>query len=285
MTGSLDGRVAVITGGSTGIGLATAARFVAEGASVVIVGRRQAELDKAVAELGGDTIGVRADVSRPGDLDRLYERVAAERGRIDVLFANASIAQGGSLGSLTEEGVDRHLDINIKGLVFTVEKALPLIPDGGSIIVTSSVDDVKGGPGRSVYAATKAAARNLVRSWMQELSHRDIRVNADWSRRHRDPGWPPWPATATSRSSSTTSPRASPAAATSARTRSPPRSPSWHRPTPAASTAPTSRWTGDSHRSSGPPHGPGGAIRRAPPTPGPERPLPERAERCRWTVI
>ena len=178
MSGSLDGQVAVITGGSTGIGLATAARFIAEGASVVIAARRQAELDKAVGELGGGTIGVATDVSSLDDLDRLFERVADEKGRVDTLFANASIAEVGVIGGLSEELVDRHLDINIKGLIFTVQKALPLIPDGGSIIVTTSVDAVKGGPGRAVYAATKAAGRNLVRSWVQELAPRKIRVNA-----------------------------------------------------------------------------------------------------------
>ncbi|TDD62696.1 SDR family oxidoreductase [Kribbella antibiotica] len=174
----LDGRVAVITGGTAGIGLATAERFVAEGASVVIVGRRQEELDKAVAQLGIDTLGVAADVARPEDLDRLYAEVAERYGRIDVLFANASIAEGGAMGSLTDSHVDRHIDINLKGLIYTVEKALPLLSDGASVIVTASVDEVKGGPGRSVYAATKAAGRNLVRSWMQELAPRKIRVNA-----------------------------------------------------------------------------------------------------------
>jgi NAD(P)-dependent dehydrogenase (short-subunit alcohol dehydrogenase family) len=178
MSGTLNGRVAVITGGASGIGLATATRFLAEGASVVIAGRRQRELDKAVAELGGDIVGVQADISDLGDLDRLYARVAQERAHIDILFANASIAEGGTLGDLTEDSVDRQLSVNIKGLIFTVEKALPLISEGGSIIVTSSVDGVKGGPGRSVYAATKAAGRNLVRSWVQELKGRDIRVNA-----------------------------------------------------------------------------------------------------------
>lgn len=178
MSEVLAGKAAVITGGSSGIGLATARRFLAEGASVVIVGRRQAELDKAVAELGGDVIAVRADVSKVDDLDRLYARVRDVRGRIDVLFANASIAERHSLGAITEDVVDRHLGVNVKGLVFTVEKALPLITDGGSIIVTASTDGVKGGPGRSVYAATKAAGRNLVRSWLQELAGRRIRVNA-----------------------------------------------------------------------------------------------------------
>ncbi|MFD3454510.1 SDR family NAD(P)-dependent oxidoreductase [Streptomyces sp. NPDC058691] len=178
MPGVLDGRVAVITGGTTGIGLATAERFVAEGAAVVLVGRRQQVLDDAVARLGGKALGVRADVARPADLDSLYEQVAERHGRIDVLFANAAIAEGAGLGSLTEDHVDRHLDINLRGLIFTVEKALPLLAEGGTIVVTSSVDEAKGGSGRSVYAATKAAGRNLVRSWMQELAPRKIRVNA-----------------------------------------------------------------------------------------------------------
>ena len=138
MSGVLAGKAAVITGGSSGIGLATARRFLKEGASVVIAGRRQVELDRAVAQLGGDIIAVQADVSRLEDLDHLYARVREVRGRIDILFANASIAQGQNLGAITEDLVDRHLDINIKGLIFTVEKALPLIPDGGSIIVTAS---------------------------------------------------------------------------------------------------------------------------------------------------
>ena len=178
MTGVLDGRVAVITGGSAGIGLATADRFLAEGASVVIVGRRQDELDKAAANLGRDVTTVQADVSDLGDLDRLYARVGDEHDHIDVLFANAGMAEPCGIRDYTEESVDRHLATNIKGLVFTVQKALPLMADGGSIIVTSSVDGVMGGPGRSVYAATKAADRNLVRSWFQELSDRGIRVNA-----------------------------------------------------------------------------------------------------------
>ncbi|WP_371783882.1 SDR family NAD(P)-dependent oxidoreductase [Streptosporangium subroseum] len=177
MSGSLDGQVAVITGGGTGIGLATAARFVAEGASVVIAGRRQAELDKAVAAVGGDIIAVRADVSRLDDLDRLYARVAEEKGRVDTLFANAAVVEPEALGDLTEEAVDRILSINVKGLIFTVQKALPLFTDGGSIILNASVDASKGGPGRSVYAATKAATRNLARSWLEELSGRKIRVN------------------------------------------------------------------------------------------------------------
>jgi NAD(P)-dependent dehydrogenase (short-subunit alcohol dehydrogenase family) len=178
MSGVLDGRVAVITGGSTGIGLATAARFVTEGASVVIAGRRQSELDKAAANLGDDVISVQADVSDPGDLDRLYGRVGDEHGRIDVLFANAAVAEPRGIGDYTEDSVDRQLAVNVKGLAFTVQKALPLLAEGGSVIVTSSIDGVKGGPGRSIYAATKAAGRDLVRSWIQELEGRGIRVNA-----------------------------------------------------------------------------------------------------------
>jgi NAD(P)-dependent dehydrogenase (short-subunit alcohol dehydrogenase family) len=178
MSGVLDGRVAVITGGSSGIGLATAARFVAEGASVVIVGRRQSELDKAVADLGEGATAVQADVSDPGDLDRLCSRVRDLHGHIDILFANAGIIETCGIGDYTEDSVDRQLAINIKGLAFTVQAALPLIAEGGSIVVTSSIDGVRGGPGRSIYAATKAAGRNLVRSWIQELKSRNIRVNA-----------------------------------------------------------------------------------------------------------
>lgn len=145
---------------------------------MAIAGRREEELGKAVAELGSNVIGVQADVSKPADLDRLYGRITDEWGRIDVLFANASIAEIASLDDLTEDLIDRHLDVNIKGLVLTVQKALPLLSDGASVIITSSVDNRKGGPGRSVYSATKAAGRNLVRSWVQELRDRNIRVNA-----------------------------------------------------------------------------------------------------------
>ncbi len=178
MSGVLDGRIAVITGGSTGIGLATAARFGAEGASVVIAGRRQSELDKAVANLGGGVSAVQADVSDPGDLDRLYRRVGDSHGHIDVLVANAAVAEAHGIGDYTEDSVDRQLAVNVKGLAFTVQKALPLIADGGSVVVISSADNIKGGPGRSIYAATKAAGRNFVRSWIQELKGRNVRVNA-----------------------------------------------------------------------------------------------------------
>jgi len=178
MSGMLNGKIAVITGGTAGIGLATATRFVAEGAQVVIVGRRQAELDKAVADLGVAATGVRADISDLRDLERLYKEVARKHGRVGVLVANAAILEPEEMGSITEDSVDRMLAINLKGLVHSVQGALPLIADGGSIVITSSADAINGGAGRSVYAATKAAARNLARSWFVELADRGIRVNA-----------------------------------------------------------------------------------------------------------
>ncbi|AJE44457.1 SDR family NAD(P)-dependent oxidoreductase [Streptomyces nodosus] len=177
MSTLLQGKVAVITGGSDGIGLATARRFVAEGAKVVIGARRQERLDKATAELGPDVIGVRLDAASLDDLDHLFEVVRATYERVDVLVANASIAEQVSLGELTEAHVDRTLAVNIKGMVFTVQKALPLLVAGASIILTSSVDNQVGGPGRSIYSATKAVERNLVRSWLVELADRRIRVN------------------------------------------------------------------------------------------------------------
>lgn len=178
MNSTLENKVAVVTGGTTGIGLATAARLIEEGATVYVVGRRRQELDRAVANLGSKARGVQADVSKVGDLEALYERVRDEQGKLDVLVANAAILEPGPLAEMAEESVDRMLDVNVKGLIFTVQKALPLLVDGGSIVITASVDGMKGGPGRSAYAATKAAARNLARSWMLELAERGIRVNA-----------------------------------------------------------------------------------------------------------
>lgn len=178
MSQQLRGKVAVITGGSSGLGLATAKRFVAEGASVFITGRRQDELDKAVALIGGDVVGVRADSSNPADLDRLYEIIGLKKGRLDIVFANAGILEKGPLGELTEGSVDRLFDINVKGLVFTVQKALPLMVDGGAILLTSSMVASKGLPGNSIYAATKASIRSLGRGWMVDLKARKIRVNA-----------------------------------------------------------------------------------------------------------
>ncbi len=176
--GKLDGKVAVVTGGNSGIGLATAERFAAEGASVVITGRRQAELDKAVAAIGHGAIGVQGDVSKLEDLDRLYATVREQHGRVDVLFANAGTAQFAPLGSISEEQFDREFGINVKGLLFTVQKALPLLTDGGSIILNASIVSIKGTPAFSVYSATKAAVRSFARTWTVDLKDRKIRVNA-----------------------------------------------------------------------------------------------------------
>jgi NAD(P)-dependent dehydrogenase (short-subunit alcohol dehydrogenase family) len=175
--GKLDGKVAIVTGGSAGIGFAAATRLVADGAYVFITGRRKAELDAAVAEIGHDVTALQGDVSKLDDLDRVFAAVKEMRGRIDVLFANAGVAEGGSLGSITEEAFDRHFDINVKGALFTVQKALPLMPDGASIILTSSVVGSKGFAGRSVYSATKAALRSFARTWTTDLKARKIRVN------------------------------------------------------------------------------------------------------------
>src|ERR1700686_3525490 len=174
--GRLQGKVAVVTGGTTGIGFATAKRFVDEGAYVFITGRRQKELDEAVKEIGSNVAGVRGDVSKLPDLDRLYETVKA-KGKIDVLVANAGTGEFAPLGSITEEHFDKLFDINVKGTLFTVQKALPLINDGGSIILTGSVAGSKGPPAFGVYGATKAAVRNFVRAWTVELKDRHIRSN------------------------------------------------------------------------------------------------------------
>ncbi|WP_337176613.1 glucose 1-dehydrogenase [Paludisphaera sp.] len=176
--GKLDGKVAVVTGGNGGIGLATARRFAAEGAKVVITGRRQAELDKAVAEIGHGAIGVQGDVSRLADLDRLYATVKEAHGRVDVLFANAGGARFAPLGEITEEHFDQEFGVNVKGLLFTVQKALPLLTDGGSIILNASIVSIKGMPAFSVYSATKAAVRSFARTWTVDLKDRKIRVNA-----------------------------------------------------------------------------------------------------------
>jgi NAD(P)-dependent dehydrogenase (short-subunit alcohol dehydrogenase family) len=178
MAGKLDGKVAVVTGGNSGIGLATARRFAAEGAKVVITGRRQAELDRAVAEVGHGAIGVQGDVSQPADLDRLYDTVKEAHGRVDVLFANAGGGKFAPLGEITEEHFDREFGINVKGLLFTVQKALPLFTDGGSIILNASIVSIKGMPAFSVYSATKAAVRSFARTWTVDLKDRKIRVNA-----------------------------------------------------------------------------------------------------------
>jgi NAD(P)-dependent dehydrogenase (short-subunit alcohol dehydrogenase family) len=175
---ALTGKVAVITGGSSGIGLATARRFVEEGAFVYVTGRRQAELDRAVSLIGGNVAAVQGDASRLADLDRLYARIASDRAKIDVLFAGAGSLHPEPLAGTTEEGYDRLFAINARGLVFTVKKALPHLNDGGAIIVISSIAAYKGLPGLGAYSATKAAVRSFVRTWTAELKDRRIRVNA-----------------------------------------------------------------------------------------------------------
>jgi len=176
--GRLAGKVAVITGANSGIGLETAKRFVEEGAQVVITGRRKDELDKAAAEIGENVVAVKGDVSHLEDLDRLYAEVKEKFEHIDILFANAGLGQVAPLGAVTEEHFDREFDVNVKGLFFSVQKALPLFKDGGSIILNSSVAGHKGIGGFSVYSATKAAVRSFARSWTSDLKDRKIRVNA-----------------------------------------------------------------------------------------------------------
>jgi NAD(P)-dependent dehydrogenase (short-subunit alcohol dehydrogenase family) len=173
----LKGKVAVITGGSSGIGLATAKQFVAEGAYVYITGRRQSELDKAKAEIGSNVTTVRGDVAELGDLEALYKTVAAEKRKIDIVVANAGFVEFGFLSTATPEHFDKTFDINARGVFFTVQKALPLMNDGGSIVLVSSCVHLKGIPQYTVYGATKAALRSFARSWAMELKDRQIRVN------------------------------------------------------------------------------------------------------------
>ena len=173
----LQNKVAVITGGNSGMGLATARLFVEEGATVVITGRRQKELDEAVRSIGRNVFAVQGDISRLADLDRLRDFVAETFGKVDVVFANAGGGALGPFGSVTEEDFDRTVDLNIKGTFFTVQKLLPLIPDGGSVILTASISGSKGQPGFTVYAATKAAVRSFARTWTTDLAARKIRVN------------------------------------------------------------------------------------------------------------
>jgi NAD(P)-dependent dehydrogenase (short-subunit alcohol dehydrogenase family) len=174
--GKLQGKVAVITGGTTGIGLAAAKLFVAEGAYVFITGRRKKELDDAVHEIGDNVSGIQGDVANLDDLDRLYETVGA-RGRIDIVFANAGVGELAPLEGVTEEHFDKIFNVNVKGTLFTVQKALPILNDGGSIILTGSVASVKGTEAFAVYGASKAAIRNFVRGWTVELKNRRIRSN------------------------------------------------------------------------------------------------------------
>jgi NAD(P)-dependent dehydrogenase (short-subunit alcohol dehydrogenase family) len=175
--GKLEGKVAVITGGSSGLALESARRFVEEGAYVFIVGRRQDALDEAVKLIGRNVTGVRGDVSNLDDLDRVFDTVRREKGKIDVLFASAGKGEAAKLGEITEEHFDAGFGLIVRGTLFTVQKALPLINDFGSIIMTGSVASVKGFPGYGVYAASKAALRSFARTWLNELKGRHIRVN------------------------------------------------------------------------------------------------------------
>jgi len=176
--GKLEGKIALITGGNSGIGLATAKQSVNEGAYVFITGRRNSELAAAVKEIGGNVTGVQGDVSNLGDLDRLFAQIKREKGKLDIVFANAGVAQVSPLGKITEEHYDSIFNINVKGVVFTVQKALPLMPDGASIILNASIAASKGLSANGVYSATKAAVRSFARTWTTDLKERRIRVNA-----------------------------------------------------------------------------------------------------------
>lgn len=175
--GRIEGKIALITGGNGGLGLAAARRFVAEGAWVFITGRRQAELDRAVAAIGEGVTAVQGDISNLKDLDRLFATVREAAGGIDILFANAGVGEFVPLGQITEAHFDRIFDINVKGTLFTVQKALPLMRDGGAIVINGSMVSIKGFPAFSVYAASKAALRSFARSWSVDLKGRGIRVN------------------------------------------------------------------------------------------------------------
>jgi NAD(P)-dependent dehydrogenase (short-subunit alcohol dehydrogenase family) len=177
MSGKLDGKVALITGGGTGIGLATAREFAREGAEVYITGRRRRELDAAAASIGTAVTAIQGDVTKPADLDRIYGQIGREHGRVDIVFANAAAGDLAPFGSITEEHLDKVFGTNVKGLVFTAQKAVPLMPDGGTIILTGSGAAIKGLAGTSVYSATKAAVRSFARTWTSDLKDRGIRVN------------------------------------------------------------------------------------------------------------
>ena len=185
----LEGKIALVTGGNSGIGLATAKQFVNEGAYVFITGRRDPELAAAIKEIGRNVTGVQGDVANLGDLDRLFGQIKREKGSLDIVFANAGAAEFAPLGKITEEHYDSLFNSNVKGLLFTVQKALPLMPDGASVILNASVVASKGLPDWSVYSATKATVRSFARTWTTDLKNRRIRVNAV------SPGYtdtPPW---------------------------------------------------------------------------------------------
>jgi len=176
--GKLEGKIALITGGNSGIGLATAKQFVNEGAYAFITGRREPELAAAVKEIGKNVTAIQGDVSNLADLDRLFAQIKKEKGKIDVVFANAGVAKFAPFGTITEEHYDSIFNINVKGLLFTVQKALPLLPDGASIILNASIVASKGFSSNSVYSATKSAVRSFARTWTTDLKDRRIRVNA-----------------------------------------------------------------------------------------------------------
>ncbi|WP_296617966.1 SDR family NAD(P)-dependent oxidoreductase [Sphingomonas sp.] len=178
MSNRFQDKVVIVTGGTTGIGLATAKAFATEGASVFVTGRRQEALDAAIAAIGGRVTGVRGDMSNLADIDRLYDAVQQKHAQIDVVFANAGGGEMVPLGAITEEHYQRTFDTNVKGVLFTVQKALPLLKDGASVILTSSTTSISGTPAFSVYSATKAAVRNFARNWILDLKDRHIRVNA-----------------------------------------------------------------------------------------------------------
>jgi len=174
----LDGTIALVTGGNSGIGLATAKQFVHEGAYVFLTGRRQPELAAAVREIGRNVVGIPGDVSNAADLDRLFARITQDKGRLDIVFANAGIAKYAAMGTITEELYDSIFNVNVKGVLFTVQRALPLMPNGASIILNASIVGSKGLSSNSVYSATKAAVRSFARTWTTDLKGRGIRVNA-----------------------------------------------------------------------------------------------------------
>ncbi len=177
MPQKLAGKVAVITGGSSGIGLATAKRFVDEGAHVFITGRRKSELDRAVDEIGRNVTGVQSDVAKPADIDRLYA-VKEQKNTLDIVFANAGTGEFAPLGQITEDHFDKQFNVNVRGLLFTVQKALPLMHRGASIVLNASIVSITGSPAFSVYSATKAAVRSFARTWCVDLKEQGIRVNA-----------------------------------------------------------------------------------------------------------
>jgi NAD(P)-dependent dehydrogenase (short-subunit alcohol dehydrogenase family) len=178
MNSQFDGKVALVTGGSSGIGLATAQLFAQRGATVYITGRRQKELDQAVLEIGPSATGIQGDVSRLGDIDKVYQTIREQKGKLDILFANAGIGEFAPLGRIEEQHFDKQFDVNVKGTLFTVQGALPLMSAGSAIVLNASLVSIKGSPAFSVYSATKAAVRSFARNWAVDLKGKGIRVNA-----------------------------------------------------------------------------------------------------------